>query len=217
MPTTWDNYMPEVAPDVAGCPKSVIRNAIRNSAIELCYEGRAWRTQITDVTMVIGTPVYTLGVPVDSEVIATTRLLVVGDVRPLSTLPPAHQNRFKISADNGRPKFYNAETPATVTLYPPPDTAYVAEVFALLKPTKVSLGGPDFLYNDWLEVIASGAKARLMAMAGRPWSNPKMVNIHRKAFVKGYVEARIRDAKGNVESSSYARPATFGHYRGRKV
>jgi hypothetical protein len=217
MPTQWNNFLQEVAPDVSGCPKSVMRNAVRNSAIEFCNESRAWRTQITDITTAIGTKTYSLTVPTDSEVIMVSRLLIVGDVRPLPTLSNKHLNRYKIATDNGRPNFYNSEIPGQVSFYPTPDAIYTGEVFCVLKPTKASLEGPDFLFNDWLDAIAAGAKARLMAMAGRPWTNVKLVKLHRATFVRGYVEARIRDAKSNVESSSDTRPQSFGFYRGRRV
>lgn len=217
MPTTWDNYLKEVMPDVSGCPISTAKNAIRNAAIEFCNESRAWRTQIGDVTTADGTKAYTLVPPADSEIITITRAIIVGDVKPLNTISNLHLNRYKLGTETDRPVMYNAEYPGQITFYRTPNDIYTVEIFATLKSTKIATDGPDFLFNDWLEIIAHGAKGRLMAMAGRSWSNPQMVPYHSKKFINGWVEARIRDSKSNVESSSALRPLSHGFYRSRRV
>ena len=87
----------------------------------------------------------------------------------------------------------------------------------MLSPTRAATGAPDFLFNDWLEPIACGAKSRLMMMNGRDWFSPKLAQYHSKQFIKGWTEARIRDSKSNVQSSTRLTPGYYGTYRGSKA
>jgi len=209
----WENFLPEVMLDVAGCPDSIAENAVRQAAIEFCNQSRAWRDQLADLSTVDGTAQYIIAVAADSEVISLHKLQHSDSMMPLPTIPTIHLDRFKLSTTKEKPRWFNQETPATVTLFNTPDAAYTLNVFAVLKPTKASLSGPDFLYNDWLEEIAHGAKKRLKAMSGRSWADPQMVKYHSREFINGWVEARIRDSKSNVSSSSTAIPQRFGFYR----
>jgi hypothetical protein len=213
---SWEDFLREVLPDVAGCPVQIAENAIRNAAIEFCNETRVWRERIVDIPLVQGTVLYTLdttGAKAAADVLAVHKVTLNDSTRPLSTIPKQHLDQQYLVEDEQRPWYYNNDEPSKIRFYPAPDTAYTGEVHAALKPTRTATEGPDFLFTDWLECIASGAKSKLMAMAGRPWSDPKMVRYHRDIFVRGYVEARIRDVKSNVQSSSFMMPARkFGRY-----
>lgn len=48
---------------------------------------------------------------------------------------------------------------------------------------------PDILYNDWYQTIAAGAKAKLMIMPGKPWTNLKAVGVHADVFDTGVKSA----------------------------
>ena len=216
MTINWENYLKEVMPDVMGCPISVAENAIRNSAIEFANQTRVWRDRCSDVPLVQGTALYTLVPPADSAVIATHKVQFDDSTQPLSTIPIIHLDTARLSTTEQKPRWFNDPTPGKIEFLYTPEQSYTAEVWAILKPLKDSTFGPDFFFNDWLEEISSGAKARLLAMK-RPWGDNSMVKYHRRLFINGYVEARIRDSKSNVMSSSTARPQPFGVYRGSRT
>lgn len=213
MAVNWENYLQEVLPDVAGCPIQVAENAIRNSAIEFCNKSRVYRDKLADMLTAQGTAKYTIATPVDSEMIALHKVQHNDQTFPLPTIPAIHLDRARLSTNEQKPRWYNSPTPAEIEFFFTPDAIYTVELWAILKPTKAATSGPDFLFNDWLEPISSGAKARLLAMSGRPWSDKSMVKFHRREFTDGWVEAKIRDAKSNVFSSSTLRPQNFGSYR----
>lgn len=213
MAVNWEDFLPEVMLDVMGCPDSIAENAVKQSAIEFCNQSRVYRDQLADLSTANGTPTYSIVVPAGSEMIALHKVNQVGQQLPLPTIPTILLDRFIISTTPERPRWFNQETPATITFFHTPDDIYTYNLFAILKPTKASTSGPDFLFNDWLEPIAHGAKKRLKAMSGRTWFDGSMVKYHSREFINGWVEARIRDAKSNVMSSSVVRPQKFGFYR----
>jgi hypothetical protein len=216
MSINWEDFLKEVMPDVMGCPIRVAENAIRNAAIDFCNESRAWRDDCADVPTVQGTAEYTLVPPTDGEVVAVYYAKFSDSNIPLSTIPEQHIKRGRQNPIQQKPKWFHAPTPGVIELFWTPDEIHTLSVKAILKPTKSSTNGPDFLYNDWLEVIAHGAKARLVMMSGREWFMPKMYTYYKKEFIKGWTDARIRDSKSNVQSSTRLRPGYFGTYRGAK-
>jgi hypothetical protein len=187
MAVNWEDFLREVLPEVAGCPVQIAENAIRNAAIEFCNQSRVWRERIVDVPLVADTATSTLD----------------------TTGASAAANIFTTD----RPHYYNNDEPKIIRFYPTPNASYTAEVFATLKPTLDGVSGPNFLFDDWLEPISHGAKARLKAMSGRPWQDTKMIQFHRREFITGWTEARIRDSKSNVQSSTFMQPKVrFGRY-----
>lgn len=218
MSVDWEDYLKEVQPDVAGCPIKVTLNAIRNAAIEFANQSRVWREDIDDVVMVQGQSVYPLVTQNvdDEQIIALHKCQFADQTFPISTIPAIHLDNARLSTTEQKPRWFNQPTPATIEMfYTPDDNSGTLTCKALLKPTKTSTFGPDFMYNDWLEPIASGAKAKLLAMK-RPWGDKSMVSYHRRLFINGWTEARIRDSKSNVMSSSTVRPQPFGIYRGSR-
>lgn len=213
MPINWEDYLKEVMPDVKGCPIRVAENAIRNAAIDFCNESRAWRDPIDDVTTSADVHTYPLSGPTDSEIIALYYVKRNSANLPLKTIPDMYLDRHRQNPNTQEPKWFHQPSPQEIRFVWTPDAEYTYKCKAILKPTKDAESGPDFLYNDWMEVIAHGAKMRLKMMSGRDWFDPKTASYDRKEFIKGKTEARIRDAKSNVASSTRARPGYFGTFR----
>jgi len=214
---SWESFLQEVMPDVSGCPISLAENAIRNAAIEFCNQSRVYRIKLANLNTVDGTNEYTLVTPADTEVISLNKVRLTIDAVPLPEFPLGHQDRYALSTIKNKPNNWLQNTPSTIRFDPVPDAAYEVQLWAILKPTRASVDGPDFLFNDWLEPIAHGAKARLKAMKGRGWYDPASLKFHRRQFInEGWVEARIRDAKSNAQGSTKAAPQEYGFYWSRR-
>ena len=223
MALEWEHYLKEVLPDVKGCPVTIAENAIRNAAIEFCNESRVWREQAENVQILQDNAgPYTIDVSnINSggaQILAAHKVKPVNNNLPLHVYPIQLQDDRYTRTGRAEPQWYYFRTPDTLFVGPGvPQEDVEAEVFVTLKPTRQSTTGPDFLCEDWLEEIAHGAKARLMAMAQRPWANPDMVRYHRREFINGWIEARIRDAKSNVVGSSKTFPyQKFGRYHNNR-
>jgi len=213
----WTEFLPEVMLDVSGCPDQVAINAVKQSAIEFCNQSRVWREQLSDLVTAQSDPDYPLDslVPTDSEVLGVHKLQHNDLSKPLSTIAKQQLDIYRLTDTEEKPYYFNNDTPMIVRLYPTPNAIYTMFIWAHLKPTKLSTSGPDFLYNDWLEPIAHGAKARLKSMSGRQWMDKSMVRHHRREFINGWTEARIRDSKSNIQAGTVPVPRPFGIYRNR--
>jgi hypothetical protein len=66
-----------------------------------------------------------------------------------------------------------------------------------LKPSRSAATFDDVLFEDYAEVIASGAKYRLLSMANKPWTNGPASAANLTAFMSGVNAARSRAIRGN--------------------
>ena len=220
MAVEWEQFLKEVLPDVKGCPVTIAENAIRNAVIDFCNQSRVWREDAAPISLVQGTSAYTIDVSAvdpagEAQIVTVHKVRLTDSNIPLPALPLQYADDFITQTAEQRPEWFYCKSPPQIVFGPAaPDAAYTtAELKVVLKPTRDATQAPDFIYNDWLEEIAHGAKYRLMAMEGRPWAAVDMVSYHRREFVTGWTEARIRDVKGNVQSTTMAVPRQkFGRY-----
>lgn len=213
MPVEWKQFLQEVMPDVPGCPVRVAENAIRNSAIEFCDETRIWRERAADIAMTVaGGITYPIDISAinsgEATMIAPHRVRLADSEKPLSVLAKPYLDDQWLVDGPRRPQWFYSNTPGEITFGPGEtiDKDNTAFIWVVIKPSRAALTGPDFLGEQWFEEVAHGAKARLMEMPDKPWTQTNRVKYHRDKFVKGYVEARIRDAKSNVVGSTKAVP-----------
>jgi hypothetical protein len=206
---TWDLFLPQVAPETYGALHIMQIEAVRNAAIEFCEKTRTWQEQqapyplptivagaspFLDFQFDTGQLVYEIlaaglcntNSNISTEV--TPRTAQWADERYPGWQSGAHvgtpSNVVQISSDQFAPLPAANGEPWTLVLH------------VALKPDRASTSGPDFLYNDYYEQIAAGAKARLMGMTGKPWSNPTMAVANAGIFDAAIIKANTRQAHG---------------------
>lgn len=81
-----------------------------------------------------------------------------------------------------------------------PATAGNLRILAALKPTRASTSFPDWIYERYIETIAHGAKARIMTVPKKPYSDPVTGAWNREQFNLLVGEARIRTARGSTRA-----------------
>ena len=66
------------------------------------------------------------------------------------------------------------------------------------------------LSNEWLEAWSEGTKAKILAMAGKPWSNPQRSLQLEKSYraERGMARIRVTNSYGNAEQR-FANPRGF--------
>lgn len=93
------------------------------------------------------------------------------------------------------PEVFWVDPDDTLQIRPIPDSTAAGTANMLVKvilmPTLAAVKVPDYIYNDWLEVIAWGAAARIMTMAAKKWYNPELSEYYNSK----YKIARTREAK----------------------
>lgn len=223
MSINWTNYLPEVLPEVEGCPKIQAINAIRNAAIEFCEKSRVWEYNFTSkVALVAAQASYVLVPPTGSEIVAVTYLgfLPVGATKSrrvdgpigepeMDEKRPAWREENSTGTTNTVDLFTQLKNTIRLVPIPVVNQSDALVVSAALKPTRASTYGDDRLYDEWLEFIAHGAKQRLMMVPKKPWSNPELAEWHRTMFRRGINRALARRQKGGGDRSLTANPRSF--------
>jgi hypothetical protein len=207
------DLVPFVLPEVPGCPDALIKQNIVLSAIEFCTETLAWQEIQDSLIMIDGQPELDVEVPTDA------RIVVIKDIWASSRkLSPVTMNQLfeKIpnwqDATGSEPSYYNASTDwRTIRVFPMPMGANRAKLRmrAAYAPTLTATTLPDEITTKYLDGIVGGAKARLMAMHGKTWSNVQGAGIYRQQFNDSTVKARIDDLHDRVQGSLSVRPVSF--------
>ena len=208
-----DSFYPYVLPEVIGCPDPLLKMQILSAAAEFCRETLAWTEQQDPTPLVDGVQDYELDMPSQSYALTVRDVWIGGRrLRPMTmhAMQDAMPNWATIT--NNEPIYYNAATErGLIRLFPIPANASQSLVIrAAFVPTPSATSLPDFLGQRYMDVVASGAKARLLQMAGSPWANPQMAAYYRQLFDNGVASARIDEAHDRVPGTITVRSRSFG-------
>lgn len=187
MSTSFDDFMPEILLDVPTCPEVIAIRQICNAAIEFCEKTKAWQYDMDPIAAVGGTSAYDLDLPSSSEAVTLESLSHLGD--RLSPTSRRMLNDWKVNwqAETGNPKYFFLPSLTEFRVVPIPTTsnanAFLGTV--VLKPTRSATTIDSTIASQWMEVIAAGAKARLMMMPKRVWTDFNMAAVMEKQFKDG--------------------------------
>ena len=210
----WSEWTSDVAIDVPGCPSPTIEQAVKQTAIDF-LERTHWLQRTAapiDITGGAGSRAFA------SPVIATGETV-------LAILKAWH---FDNEIDVYGPSDVEDEWPDWKTRTGDPECivmerkdgyyvvpAPVATQSAALR-LKVAVGlldtatgVDDAVRVFWRDAIGSGAKARLMFMAGKPWSSPDYAGTHQAVYMAGVHGATISAIRTPARRPLKTRPYFF--------
>lgn len=226
MSTNYSAFLKNVLPECPGVPYSVAFDAVRLAAIEFCKESTVLTKNHANISLVADQTAYALTTPTDLDIQS-----VAGDIkygpdgsiifqRPrtyLSVEIPDWENKTGI-----KPEFFyvsygdGATTTWYINVVPKPTEAVtdaLAGIVLICSPLNNSTTVPTIIYEKWLEEIAAGAKARLMAMPTKEWSNPELAGYYKGIFMKGVADAlRFIQSGGKDTKTNKYRRATGYYY-----
>ena len=209
-----DDFFPHVLTDVIGCPDPTLRLQIVSAAAEFCRETLAWTESQDPIPLANGVSDYELDMPTQAYAY-TVRDVWLNGRRLTPITMHALQSALPnwTTSESNEPIYYNAATErGLIRIFPTPinvtDQTLVARTAFI--PVMAATTLPDFLGQRHMEVIASGAKARLMLIPGTPWANPQLGTYHRELFNAGIVNARIEEAHDRVPGTIRVSPRSFG-------
>ena len=148
----------------------MMTEAVLSAAIEFCAESLYCRENRTITAVEMG-EVYSL---IDDPQLRAFKIL---DVRSPDELL-VNGVDYEVLSDN---QFRFRRSHESINL------------ICAVKPRHDASEVPDILVDDYKEVIADGALARLFMMVDKPWSQPSMSQFYRAKFVDGYRKA-FRDS-----------------------
>ena len=205
---TLESFLPEILPDVPGCPSDMAIRALRNTIIEFCEKSFIHQVTLDPVTALEGVTDYDLEPPKGYRIQKIMKMWYLGkEMDPLAPddigLPDAYRTNIAgYIASKGPPAGYTQKDVDTFSILPIPDQKYSNAITmrVALVPLRDATEVEDFLFELWGESIGFGAKARLMLNPGKPYSNAESATYNQARFVSGLNDARQRALRGNVRS-----------------
>jgi hypothetical protein len=207
MTTAITEFLPFVAPEVLGCPQTMVKAKILEAITELCKRAPIWEYEHADIDSVEDQRDYALVPP--SNALVADILDISFNEEPLS--PVSVQGLKGLYAnwrtETGDPLYYLRLDDSELSIVPAPDTAdLVIELFVSLKPTPDTTTVENFIFNEYYNVIAAGAKFYLMSMPNQKWSNPSMASHYLGVFNSGIGAAVVKKAGGSVGAPIRVKP-----------
>jgi hypothetical protein len=207
-----------VIPWVPGAPENLVLQEIRNSMIELCEKSLIVQRDHYPVTVLAGINNYEFEPPDGWIVVKIMRMWFKDQL-----MIPHHldNNRstweynpdaiFDKKPEGNTPRWYTQKDEKEFIIWPHPKETLVDAITmrVALKPTRICPDPcdvfPDELFEDYAEVIASGAKRRLMLIPKKPYSDPQQAGVEQSLFIAGLNMARQRATHGYVRSNMQVR------------
>ena len=188
--TKYEDMLDDVLPELMGCSVELAVNALRNTCIELFQKSWIYTQQMDTIPVLTSVPEYDLDSFSGYRVVGVVSAWINGlRVNPLAT-EMLNKNYLKWESATGGVEGYIIKESNLIRLYRIPERDGVLDLTVALAPTTKSTGIETFVYDFYSEAIAAGAKARLMAIPSKPFSNINASMMYRAQFA-----AAITDAK----------------------
>ena len=204
----YEEFLPEVLQFTPDAPEHIAVNAIRNACIEFCTKTRYWQYNAPAISTQSGKSNYVIETPADTKMVGIsfvyfdTNLLIPKGADELADI----YRMGNWQALTGSPQYYTQIQKPEIILVPTPfkDETDIVKVRVALAPTRDSSEVSSEVYENYLQVIAHGAKAILYATPGQPYFDKTLARDSAIAFRVGITEARIAITKGLTRASTRA-------------
>lgn len=205
---SYDDFLPYVLPDVPGCAEIVAVQQIKNTVIDFCEKSCVVQVDLDPVTLLAGESTYDLEPPTNRLVTKVMRLFYKN-----KELPPvgadyigsaSFYNPDAIDGDaQSNPIGWSQKDTTTFTVFPPPKDREngAITIRAAIKPTRAATSCDDIVFEDYVEYIAAGAKARLMIVPNKAYTNPNLVVTQNQFYMQGVNVARQRATRGHTRAN----------------
>lgn len=175
-----DSLLPSLLFDLPQVPEILALDRLRDAARIFCELTHYWQEDVT-VTPVEGTTAYPITLPAG---------LVVAEVRK--------------ALQGGEPVAFGMDGRATITLEELAGTGAVT-VTAAVKPAHDGATLYEAIAEEYRDAVASGARAKLLMIVGKPWSQPELAAAHWDMFTSACNKAR-REVENGFRTSVVERP-----------
>jgi len=210
MAKTWDKFYDDLLTDVPGCPQPLAKNAVKQAAIEFCERSFVYQVDHAPIDAVADQGEYTFAPGANLKVVRPERVWY--DKKTLTAKTPQEIDLLYAywPDESGTPLYFVQERLEKLILVPKPSAALVGAIIAKVsvKPARAATDIDDALWEKYLEIITSGAKARLFAMKKKPWTDTTLSGYHSDIYDNGIAKAKVAATRGHGR----ARMRTTAHF-----
>lgn len=214
--TLFSDFLSGILIDVPGCPDIAVEREVRNAAIELCKRSLCWRQQLASIPVLANIGGYPLVSPqlaarvikIYDAVLTTPsasplfapdlRQLQPRTVQWLDAQNPSWrypQAQLTSNYQYMPPQYYTQDDPSQILLAGVPAMDGTLTILASLVPLMTSTGIDSWVAEQHYEAIVHGAKARLMAIPQKPWTDFNLAAWHSSEFDKAIGSANAEAAQ----------------------
>lgn len=203
--TSLSSLINEIRPNVDGCPRAVIIDAILKASIDFLKKSGAWRYKADPITVGAGFNLHEIDIPRDTKIRTIQSVTYAG--LPLHVYEPDEIDRvrpnWRDEEGAGIDSLVPTDEPNEIQLIPKPTAALSHPIYVTvtLTLTRAATSIDSQVYEDWADVIRCGALWRLYGMRGKAWSDSAEEEKNRLLFKKGKSDARIVAMKGGANGS----------------
>lgn len=213
MSREWDEFLPLVLPDLPGCPKALALAAVKRATVELCRSAYVWIQDLGPMDVISGQAEYDCPLPSGSVPVIMLSLTLNGLPLRAATAEELDENHPGWTALMGsRPTRYLVPALGRLRLAPIPSQDLNAALVPrmALAPAQDAAGVEDLIFEQWAAAVAHGAKAELLMLRGKAWTEPTLAEHHARQFRLHVQRARGKSSSGWTGATLTARPRTFG-------
>lgn len=201
------DLLPEVLPDVPGCPDFTAERAIRDSAIEFFDSTLTYTVNQDPEPVYAGLDVVDLEIPAQTRLVQVLRAQIGKRRLDRIARDELYHSGREWKTEVGAPVAITMETETSIRLLPIADQATGESLLIqfAVAPTRAATSIPDELGERYFREIAMGAMAQLMLMQGRSWSNLKNGVGYRQMYERAIREAKLTAAQDGVTARRQVR------------
>lgn len=210
-----DLWFPDVIPAAQLCPAKIIRREIVNTCRDLCDRTMLWTLELPAIDVVMDQAEYQL---------TTTGASIAGADRAAfngKTIFPASETaldeddtqiggneewRTK-TTDKPERYFVTIEKKVRLVYIPDADLTGGLIVWAILVPDITAIVVPEFLWDNFKDMVSDGTRGRLKSMLDMPWTDLKTAGEFLASYEMQMIDAKQKKHKGfqRIKTRGFAR------------
>lgn len=206
--TPYTTLYDDVLPELPGAESALALHHIKRACNDFYERSLYSRETLAGQTITVNVATYSV-VASDPSNFDCGKILEVsfwdssGSMTKPKSLTPRTREQLTYEMPDwatrtGTPSAYTQPAIDRVTLAYTPDATYTGGLIVTIAklPLYAGAGVDDAVFEKFNEVLAYGAKARMMRMPKKPWSNPKLAAEYRTMFDQEVGKAAAIAAKG---------------------
>lgn len=198
-----DNWFPDVIPAAQRCPNPIIRREVINACRDLCDRSMLWVQELDPIDVVADVAEYQLSLTT-ADIAGADRATFNGKkIDPVSETA-LDEDLTQEEPDTWRDKTVDVPERFFVTvdkkirLVYTPNAALSGglKVWVYIMPLITAIEVPAFIWENFKDMIADGARGRLKSILDMPWTDLNAASGYLNSFEAQMPAAREKKHKG---------------------
>ena len=207
---TFDQFLPEIQPEVPGVPYPVVINAIRNACFDFCRRSLVWNEFQSQKAYTQGTAEYVLTPATGAQIVQVLSLIIDdGRLIPPGSTDETVQARPQWRTQEGLVEWFIQPSPGVVHFVAVPNGSGTFVPQVAYAPARDASSVDASLYDLYLEDIKYGALWKLKSIVGEPWADPAGAAYYADLFNRGIGRAVSERTRNNSRASLRVAPTPF--------